>query len=690
MKKIYKGAVFALTAEILLSLCLTPTVFATEEPPGGTLSAESAVETELTEEKYGRSTATPSDAQEEGSLQPDHSDNDELSSKPTKPSETPDDGTAAETEPEEDGAIIEPVTATPSEAVEFVLPEPDTATTAEELLEWLQEHENSEGTLMLTADIFLDDLLYIKNSTKKITIDTGEFSIVAMGEVELAHFGLTVRGLGGEKGVFRAAEGGRLSLSHLTMEAEEGFAVYQEEGAGLVITQCALEESAVHYAETPFVWAWSFSLAVVGPGQTAADVLPETAEAAGVNRLGKMSREKVPVVWELAGHESSEEQRLRFNAVGSTPGFAHDSAPVCTVVYDDFPLTFLNVKAKKREGGWGESYLFIGTFSIPEDRLPITITQDYSLDGENWTVCEEKEIEDPDGTFGISFSVGTTEMQRFPDLFIRLSWDDGGTVYYSNVLRFARDNLEESEDHGGNRGGGTDIVNPPESPEPELPPITSEPEPAPPPITSEPETVPPPVTLPPAPSQPEHGGTDHETGGNGDRGDAPSGNSDSLRGDMQEPSHGMEPKPGPSINSTDNGPGQLLPVPELAPGPVSEPSLSPISQPALSGETDSSTGASSAPAPEPLESQGRVPAAADGTPDGTLPVKQPEASAVAGSVTVPPTSAKSGNISPQGPGALPIAVGLAAITASIGGAALYLHPKAWKKLLARLRNLIRR
>ena len=290
MKAYIRGIAAALMAAILLSLCMTPRVFATEELRGSRNDALEAVE------------SSPMSA--------------------------------------------EPVIGTPFNAVEKELPEqefpePDLASTEEELLAWLEAHKNREGTLKLTADIYFDDLEYQYGFAKNVTIDTGEFSIIATGQVYLWCPGLTIRGQGGENGVLRAAEGSALSIGYITVQAEAGVAAFQEEGAGLAVTQCKLAENAVHYADTPYVWEWKPMLAVVKQGQTAADVLPETAEAYDVNRMGQLNKEKVPVIWELPGHEDSQEQRLRFKAVGNAPGFAYDIEPVCTVAYDDYPLTFL-------------------------------------------------------------------------------------------------------------------------------------------------------------------------------------------------------------------------------------------------------------------------------------------------------------------------------------------------------------
>ena len=705
MKTVYKGVVFALTAAILLLLCLTHTAFATEDWTGATPSDAEEIE---------QLAATPSDAEEVEQLAAVPSDAEEIEQPAATPSDAVEEEELLVATPSDAVEEEELLVATPSDAVEVkslmnappkTVPEPDTAATAEELLEWLQEHENSEGTLRLTADIFLDDLFYMENPRKNITIEAGEFAIIATGKVDFWRGGLTVRGQGGERGVFRAAKGGRLSIGYMTIEAEEGFAVFQEEGAGLQVLQCVVEESAVHYSETPFVWRWKPLQVVVKPGQTAADLLPQTVKAYDVNRLGQMNPEEVPVVWELAEHESSEEQRLRFDAVGSAPGFTYGSPPVCTVIYDDYPLTFLYVNAKKKEGGQGESYLFSGTFSIPEDRLPFTITQDYSFDGVNWTVYEEIEVNAPDTSFGISCAANAGDIQRFPDVFIRLSWNDGGTMYYSNVLRFARDNMEKSEDHGGNRGGGTDIVDPPEPPEPEPepgttppgtaepenpPPETSEPETTPPPETSEPETTPPPETSDPTSGSSGNSGTDYgsdesgsassqENSGGSHRGGDGSSSGITLKPDL--PGGSREPEAAPPISVPGAVPGQA-PASGLASEPVSEPvtesslpDKSVVSS-AVSGEeaerhsavADTSPSRASSHAPSAPTSE---------PPDSTEVLAEPETEA-----TLRPA--------PQRPDAGSAVAGLAAIAASMGAAALYLHPKAWKRLVGRLWDLFKR
>ncbi|NSI94405.1 hypothetical protein G5A97_03715 [[Clostridium] symbiosum] len=629
MKTVYKGMVSALTAAILLSLCLTPIAFATEEPSAATLS--DAEEAELP-------AATPSDAEE-----------------------------------------VELLTATPSNAVA------DTVFTGEELMEWLSGHKDTGGTVELADDISISDFYYARNMrAEAVIIDTGEFTISVNGYVYLqATSPLTIRGAGGEQGLLRTSgTGSMLHLNGLDLKAEDGYAVFQEEGTGFILD--TLENTSVagtvHYAEQPFVWEWEPALAVVKPGETLDDKMLPAAISACINHNGTniYPYEDVPVTWDLSGHGEDQKLRRRFAVTGEFEGMASQTAPGCTVVYDDFPLTFLEVNAVKMEGTYGDTYRLRGTFSKPEDRLPITVAQEYSFDGKNWTLYQEKTVTTLSSGFSITLFAGTEDLERYSELFIRLSWNDDGTMYYSNILGFAMDSLEVNEEPGGNRGGGTDIVDPPKQPEPDPEPETTPPE------ASEPETKPPPVTSDPPPGQPGNSGTDHESDGDGAT--SSTGSSGGSHGDGKEPAHGITQKsdlPGGSLDY-EAAPPITVPESTSVPGLVSEPVLpnkTVVSSSAVKDEPKKPSAAaeptpsraSSAPVSEAPESTAQISAANSDMKEAAEALAETEAE--------PPV---------QEPDILPVVAGFAAVAVSIGGAALYLHPQAWKRLLGKLRNRIRR
>lgn len=341
----------------------------------------------------------------------------------------------------------------------------DTAATQEELLAWLEEHQSSEGTLKLTADISLGTLSYQRRlSAAPATIDTGEYSLTAAGDVELYGCGLTIRGKGGERGVLRAKAGGRLMIGYMSVVSDEGFAVFQEEGAGFVAEECVLDDSDIHYAKTPFVWSLESAFALAEPGQTAADVLPDTIRVR-MNKFGKLTYEETSVSWKLAGHESAERLRSRFTVTGEVENLPSFDIPVCTVAYNDYPLTFTEITATQ-----SRYYKITGGFTVLEEWLPITIAVEYSFDEDKWLIQEMQDI--PDARTAFVFLLQKNDKENGwdtainPWLYLRLHWEDGGTHYYSNVLRFSGENFGKAEDRGGNRGGGTDIVDPPEIPEP--------------------------------------------------------------------------------------------------------------------------------------------------------------------------------------------------------------------------------
>lgn len=372
----------------------------------------------------------------------------------------------------------------------------ETAATADELIQWLNLHKDNRGSLKLSANIELGDFSYIRYSEEPIQIDTGEFTIIAAGNVELLCTGLTLRGQGGENGVLRSAQGGRLSLSQLTVEAENGYPVYQEEGSGLVDDECTINGES-YYAKTPFVWDWEPGIAIVSPGEKAHEVLPGSA-LGRVNRQGDITREEVSVNWDLVGMEDYEEARLRFDVSGSNPGYAGPGKPLCTVVYDDFPLTFTKISAQ--EQSW--FYRVYGGFTKPEDGLPITVQQQYSFDGESWVLFCTTDIEGAYDGFSYEFARDEEEPHYWdtsvnPQIYIRLMWESEDSAYYSNVLRLSAENFGQVEDIGGNRGGGTQLpgISEPSDPPMQLLPPSKEP----PQVTPAPSQEPP--TSSPAPSK---------------------------------------------------------------------------------------------------------------------------------------------------------------------------------------------
>ncbi len=347
--------------------------------------------------------------------------------------------------------------------------EPDFASTAEEFQGWMEEHKNKGGLLKLTDNITLTGYqVFIPDGpgTPHILVDTDGHTITVTGEVEFWNDDhLTFRGGTENPEVFHVAEGGMLTLVDVSVEnaSAEGisaaipYVIWQEEGACLIISGGRIT-GEIHYADTPFVIYESEVCVIVEKGQQA--VLP-TEIISDVNYRGQVRhREQIPVSWNLAGTEQQQEERLRFQVSGSYAGAA-GRLPVCTVVYNDFPLTFTKVRASA-----GKNHFIIHIeYTKPEALLPVTIAAEYSFDGENWLLYEEKNVSSVNDIFSLGLMEDQWNIAAYPYLYLRLQCEKEGVRYFSNVLRYAADNLKEAVDQGGGRGGGTSIVNPSEKPE---------------------------------------------------------------------------------------------------------------------------------------------------------------------------------------------------------------------------------
>ena len=340
----------------------------------------------------------------------------------------------------------------------------DTVSTGPELMEWLDSHKNTGGTVRLLDHIVLDqDYSFFPNGSNMpaVYVDTDRYTITVTAEVELSSDSqLTFSGEPEGKGIFCVAKKGMLSILGIAVESQQ-CALWQEEGGGLVVSSCHVSGD-VHYADTPYVMYWKEDLcAVVEKGQTVNEVLPSQISCT-VNCQGRLCYgEPIPVLWNLEGSEKQQEERLRFSVQGVFLNGVSLKQPSCTVAYNDYPLTFTEVEASSN----GFSYTFQGGFTAPEEALPCTVMAEYSFDGEQWILYEEQRVTNADAGFRIDCKREQYGRMARSSIYIRLQWNDNGTRYYSNVLCYLSDNLEVVEDIGGSRGGGTSITNPPDEPQ---------------------------------------------------------------------------------------------------------------------------------------------------------------------------------------------------------------------------------
>ena len=357
-------------------------------------------------------------------------------------------------------AVAEPE---PASTEPEIVAEPELVSTGAELMEWMESHKNVGGTVKLGGSVVLDGYCCFcpdGNDMPSVFVETDGYSITVTGETEFWSDGhLIFRGPSGEQGLFRVAAGGQLTLHGVTVEGGQ-CALWQEEGAGLVVDHQCQVSGAIHYADTPFVYEYEPVYVIVERGQTADNAFP--SEVTGIiNYQGQVAHgAKIPVTWNLEGTGTKRDERKRFSVQGSFFPAASREPAFCTVIYNDYPLTFLEVKAVASSN----TYRFQGWYAIPEEKLPITVSSEYSFDGTSWNEYEKVTVSSIWDGFVIGIRAEQWDTGANPYIYIRLKWNDGGTCYFSNVLRYAADNLENAEDQGGSRGGGTSIVNPPEEP----------------------------------------------------------------------------------------------------------------------------------------------------------------------------------------------------------------------------------
>ena len=343
-------------------------------------------------------------------------------------------------------------------------PDPEqTISSGEALVEWLEAHKNTGGTVKLADHVVLDgEYSYCPGGINMppVFVDTDQYTITVAGEIELlSDDHLIFSGHPDGKSIFYVAEKGMLAMQGVTVESES-YALWQEEGAGLVVSDCRIS-GGIHYADTPFVIYQKSVCVIVEEGQTLNDVLPAQI-GCSVNKQGDVSNnEWVSLSWNLEGTEKQQAERQRFELQGSFLHAASAEPVQCTVVYNDYPLTFTDVKASII----GSLYTFQGGYTKPKEALPITVISEYSFDGESWLTYEEKIVTDIYAGFFIAFSSEQHDRTAHSNIYIRLQWNDNGTKYFSNVLCYAADDLESVEDIGGSRGGGTSIINPPDEPQ---------------------------------------------------------------------------------------------------------------------------------------------------------------------------------------------------------------------------------
>lgn len=404
----------------------------------------------------------------------------------------------------------------PAAAPEATIADWDEVGSFAELTDWLKSHQKIGGGVRLTNDIELPaGERYIYSGVwaydPMLYIDVGEHTIYVGGHLEFAPY-LDFFGKGGENGIFHVKQGGYLSLvsdydyTILSVRAEEGNAIYQEDGAFL---GCYTDDiiGDIRYPEFPVAWPFSDVSEFYGYIENfPATVQPlkgeiDTAEFPQTMRSylcknGESSYDTydLPVSWNFEEFEEQLAARERFVLTGEYTGDVTALAqPACLVTFlREDAAVFLQCSANKKE----EDRL-IFALRIKLDDPSMVHRLEWSVDGEVWQRANAENIDDDDNVAdadeylfswreeddGIVRYEGSFNTAELPRYFSVATTNAEGRTTYSDTIYLDGNDKVAGYDDGGNRGGGTGIA------PPQLPPIDGDEDttPTPPDVSGKPE-----------------------------------------------------------------------------------------------------------------------------------------------------------------------------------------------------------
>lgn len=345
-----------------------------------------------------------------------------------------------------------------------------TASTFDELSEWMQMNMSTGGTITLQKDITVpsDSAFNYANGRyrKNITIETAGHTIYVEGYMELFPY-LTIQGDGSAAELFHVKNGGELRLVSISIDAgENGTAIIQDDGGFLIYaseqglpeftcTGKIIESQKITAAA--YVWYDLEKLPVVTiPVDVlfTADMLPQTVSAI-VNRNHMDDEDEVSVMWDEGTFPKEQERTVINGTFGEEYAQFGDYEPRCLVVWESETAPyFLNAYIEEIRGNemvhlYGETPL--------EGKVCIL----GSDDGETWTEITGTEGYEPvyaQAESSLSWMLlytGSHENLASPRYYCMEQYLDDGTCVRSDILGMGEDNIFTASDIEGGRGGET-------------------------------------------------------------------------------------------------------------------------------------------------------------------------------------------------------------------------------------------
>lgn len=329
--------------------------------------------------------------------------------------------------------------------------------------------------IRLTADITVtgekDDIYYIISPEyAPIYIDTGEYTIYVEGRMQILGNAL-IFGKGGQEGIVHIRKGGYADIQGASLRAEEGYAIWQEDGA--YFSASDFNESTAHpsayycegkcrYPDKPVVWdsyeesSEEIPYRIV-PAETpfTQEILPEELFCVWCEN-GKRCEGKLPVVWEVVEDTYTSLQERERTILQGNFGTGLDAArpPECMLVFQNKNGAVI---IKGELTVYAEDY-FIMSFDFVLDNYEEENDSFYvicSQDGKVWQRSEQGEYSLQNGIASYS---ETFEEGRQPPVYFCVCVEKEDRLYYSDIMMISEDNTLVIADIQGGRGGGTPVL----------------------------------------------------------------------------------------------------------------------------------------------------------------------------------------------------------------------------------------
>ena len=328
--------------------------------------------------------------------------------------------------------------------------------------------------IRLTADITVsggkDDIYYIISPEyAPIYIDTGEYTIYVESQLQILGNAL-IFGKGGEEGLVHIRKGGYADIQGASLRAEEGYAVWQEDGAYFSASDWNEStsypasyscEGECRYPDKPVVWdsyeesSEEIPYRIV-PAETAftQEMLPEALYCIWCEN-GKRCEGKLPVFWETEDTHTSLQERKRILLKGNF-GMDRDAArrPECMLVFQNRNGAVI---IKGELTAYTEDF-FVMSLDFVLDNYEEENDSFYvicSRDGKEWQRSEQGNYSLQNG---IAYYDETFEDGRQPPVYYCVCVEKKDRLYYSDTVMISEDNTLVIADIQGGRGGGTPVL----------------------------------------------------------------------------------------------------------------------------------------------------------------------------------------------------------------------------------------